>query len=355
MNSRRRYRSSWKPVFALVALLLSAGCTAPAMLINALGAATDTSASWSILKHVHDKLVEGGPVPCYRLNSVERALATHCVPYVAGAIRREDIVSWQLPLCPLAVAARDVRLWPVLAELIDKGAMPEACARAPLVELAQLDGCPDFAGATPASRASLLWLAQADARAVHHDVVRMLTCPKARAVGFDRVLETWVADGTLVAGRIGFSPLSALHPDLLGSPLSAQLEAQGHAARSGLDPYDGVLRPGFEEAFRSAHFQALDWWFARAPELADRVPPPQGDQLPWVPLAKALNPSALDQPGQQRAMIEYLLARGANPSRRLPHQPDMTVLRLARQMGSPMLPLLERAPDRSRLAARGGV
>lgn len=355
MSSRHRHLSSWKSILAAGALVLSAGCTAPSLLINAIGAATDTSASWSIVKHVHDKLVEGGPVPCYRLNSVERALATHCVPYVAGAIRREEIADSRLPLCPLAVAARDPRLWPVLAELIDKGAMPETCARAPLVELAQADGCPDFAAAAPAVRDSLLWLAHADARAVHHDVVRMLSCPRARAAGFDRVIERWVADGALVPGRVGFSPLSALHPDLLGSPLVAQLEAQGHVARAGLDPYDGVLRPGFEEAFRSANYPALDWWLARAPELADRVPPPQGNQLPWVPLAQALNPSALDQPGEQRAMVEYLLARGANPSRRLPHRPDMTVLRLARQMGSPMLPLLERAPDRSRLAARGGV
>jgi hypothetical protein len=31
----------------------------------------------------------------------------------------------------------------------------------------------------------------------------------------------------------------------------------------------------------------------------------------------------------------------------------MTVLRLARQMGSPLVPLLERGPQPSRLAARG--
>jgi hypothetical protein len=31
----------------------------------------------------------------------------------------------------------------------------------------------------------------------------------------------------------------------------------------------------------------------------------------------------------------------------------MTVLRLARQMNSPLVPLLERAPPRSRIAIRG--
>jgi hypothetical protein len=235
--------------------------------------------------------------------------------------------------------------------------MPESCAHSPLVELAQAHPCPDFAAATPASRQSLRWLAQSDARAVHHDAVRMLTCPRAVAVGLHEAVDRWVADGAMPPGRIGFSPLAALHPDWLGSPLSAQLEAQGHGARAGLDPYDGKLRPGFEEAFRSAHFAALDWWLARAPELVDRVPPPQGAQLPWVPLAQALNPQALDQPAKQQEMVEFLLARGANPSRKLPHQPDMTVLRLAHQMGSPMLPLLEgsstRASERARVAARG--
>jgi hypothetical protein len=152
---------------------------------------------------------------------------------------------------------------------------------------------------------------------------------------------------------LGFSPLSALHPDLLDSPLARQLEAMGHTARAGLDPYDGVLRPGFEEAFRTGHWVALDWWFARAPDLANRVPPPQGDQLPWVPLAKALSADALAQPAQQQEMVAFLLARGASPSRRLPHQPDMTVLRLARQMGSPMLRLLEGASERPRAVGRG--
>jgi len=243
----------------------------------------------------------------------------------------------------------------VLPELIEKGAMPEACARAPLVELAQVDACPDFIAATPAVRDALRWLAQADARAVHHDVVRMLTCPTARAAGFDDVVVRWAAEGQLQPGQLSFSPLSALHPDLLGSPLAARLEADGHTARAGLDPYQGTLRPGFEEAFRSGHWAALDWWFTRAPELANRVPPPQGDQLPWVPLAKTLNRDWLDQPGQQQEMVEFLLARGANPSHRLPHQPDMTVLRLARQMDSPLVPLLERASQRSRVAGRASV
>jgi hypothetical protein len=340
------------------ACLWLAGCSGPAALISAIGVATDTSASWAIVKHVHDKMVEGGPVPCYRLDSLERALAPHCQPYAVGSIKAADLAAThKLPLCPLATAARDPRLWGVLPELIDKGAMPEACKRAPLVELAQASACPDFAAAKPAVLDSLVWLAQADARAVHHDVVRMLSCPNARAVGLDQVLVRWVAQGQMPPGRLGFNPLSALHPDLLASPLSDQLEAAGHSARAAMDPYDGALRPGFEEAFRSAHYGALDWWLTRAPELANRVPPREGNQLPWVPLAKTLNAEWLDQPAQQQTMVEYLLARGAKPSARLPHQPDMTVLRLARQMSSPMLPLLERpsTSTASRLAGRSAA
>ena len=56
-----------------VACMLSA-CTGPAAVIGIIGVATDTSASWSIVKHIHDKWVEGGPVPCYRFdNTVERS------------------------------------------------------------------------------------------------------------------------------------------------------------------------------------------------------------------------------------------------------------------------------------------
>jgi hypothetical protein len=343
-----------KRLALLAAAALLSACSGPAAVVGLIGVATDTSASWAIVKHIHDKWVEGGPVPCYRMDSLERALSPHCQPYAAGTIKAADLAApHKLPLCPLAVAARDTRLWHVLPELIEKGAMPEACARAPLVELAQVNPCPDFALATPAVRESMLWLAQADARAVHHDVVRMLTCPKARDVGFHQAIARWAEAGQMPAGRIGFSPLSALHPDMLGSPLSAQLEAQGHHARGGLDPYQGTLRSGFEEAFRSGHWEALDWWLVRAPELANRVPPPQGNQLPWVPLAKTLSDDWLDQPSQRERMATFLLARGANPAARLPHQPDMTVLRLARQMNSPLLPMLESAslPARSRVAA----
>jgi hypothetical protein len=345
--------TSMRLALLAIATLLTA-CSGPAAVVGLIGMATDTSASWAIVKHIHDKWHEGGPVPCFRLDSVERALALHCQPYVSGSIKAADLATpHKLPLCPLAVAAREPRLWPVLPELIEKGAMPETCARAPLVELAQVDACPDFAAAMPPVRQSMLWLAQADARAVHHDVVRMLSCPKAREVGFDQTIARWAEAGQMPPGRLGFSPLSALHPDMLATPLAARLEADGHSARAALDPYQGTLRAGFEEAFRSGHWEALDWWLARAPELANRVPPPQGNQLPWVPLAKTLSTDWLDEPAHQQQMVTFLLARGANPAARLPHQPDMTVLRLAQQMKSPYVSLLESASSvpRARVVA----
>ena len=115
-----------KQLVLLAAAWLASACSSTAALIGLVGVATDTSVSWSIVKHIHDTWVEGGPVPCYRLDSVERALAVHCQPHIAGTIKASELIApHKLPLCPLAVAARDPRLWPVLPELIEKGAAPE--------------------------------------------------------------------------------------------------------------------------------------------------------------------------------------------------------------------------------------
>jgi hypothetical protein len=232
--------------------------------IGVIGIATDTSVSWSIAKHIHDKWVEGGPVPCYYLNSVERALAPHCMPYQAGLMKSADLAAThRLPMCPLAMAARDSRLWPALPELIEKGAMPEACAQAPLVELAQMNACPDFSATTPQVRESLQWLAQADARAIHHDVMRMLTCPNSRAVGFDQVVVRWVAQGQMPPG-------AGVQPVVGAASRSADHAARGSArswrpqVRTALDPYEGKLRSGFEEAFRSTTSRrSIGGWRAR--------------------------------------------------------------------------------------------
>jgi hypothetical protein len=304
--------------------LLSSGCTTTMVLV-----------------HLHEKLTEGDPRPCARLNSVERALQARCGKFEAGTLVTKDVLASGLNVCPLTLAARDPKFWPVLPELLARGAQPERCEQAPLRALAQAHPCPPFETATPAQLDALRWLAQADARSVQHDVMCALSCPSARSAGLTNVLDAWLADGRLAAGQVSFSPLGALHPSQLGSPLAQRLEAQGHTARAALAAYDGKLPSGFDAALRSGDLAALDWWLARAPELVNRVPPSPGAQLPWLPLARVLAPSYLPDAAQQRGVVEYLLAHGADPWHRLPHEPQRTVVSLARELKSPLLPLLD--------------
>jgi hypothetical protein len=334
-----------------VCLALLSGCTTTGLLLGAAGVATDTSVTWAIVKHLHAKMTEGDPIPCQELDSVQRAVNPRCGPFVPGSLRSADIRHSPLQECVLAVVVREPRLWPALSELLDKGAQPEACARSPLVELAQRPGCPDFSAASPAVLQSLQWLAEADARAIHHDVVRMLTCPSARTAGLDRVLATWLAQGEFDRGKLSFGPLGALQPDYLDTPFARALEAQGHTAREALGGYAGVQPRGFEVALRTSNWAALDWWISRAPELANRVPPTQGNQLPWVPLARVLVPSFLADPASRPAMVAFLMSRGANPWQKLPFDSGRSVVEYARALGSPLVPLLD-PPAATTLLAR---
>jgi len=302
-----------------------------------------------VLMHVHQKLTEGDPEPCVLLNSVDRALQVRCGAFVPGSLLAKDVVATSAAACPLTLAARDARLWPVLPELLERGAQPEHCEHSPIVALAQAQPCPDFAAASAASVQAIRWLAVADARGIHHDVVRSLSCPSARAAGLDGVLDEWQAQGLLPTGELPFSPLGALHPSHLGSALAQRLEAQGHQARAALDSFDGRQAPGFDEALRTGDTAALDWWLARLPELANRVPASGPNQLPWIPLARVLTPSFMPDATQQRGTVDYLLEHGADPWQRLPHEQSQTVLGFARQLKSPLLPLLE-APVASRAA-----
>ena len=324
-----------------VASLLLGGCSTAGLLLSAVGVASDNSVSWEIVKHLHGKLTEGDPVPCMQLNSVQRALNARCGEFVAGSLKAEDIRVSGLQECPLAVAVRDLQFWPVVPELIAKGAQPERCATSPLIELAQREPCPAFNTASPAVIESMRWLALADARAIHHDSLRMLSCPHARTAGLATVLDTWQRQGDLNLGLLAFSPLDALHPDSLESPLSQKLEAGGYSARAALGSYPGSLAPGFEEALRSSHWVALEWWLKRVPELANRVPPSRGGQVPWVPLARVLVPSFMPDTNAQEEMINFLLAHGADPWQRLPFQQNQTVAGYAKWMQSPHAALFE--------------
>jgi hypothetical protein len=348
---------------ASLALLLAAGCTTTSALITLVGVGTDTSVTWEVVKHLHAQLTEGDERPCALLNSAQRALATRCGPFVPGSIAPADIARTGYAECALILAARDPALWPALPEFLAKGARTETCTESPLVALARHDPCPDFTVASEGSLQALVALAMDDPRAVHHDAIRLLSCPSARAMGLDRVIAHWRASGALKPGTIGFSPLGALHPDALAtSELAAALEADGHRARDALGGYQGTLAPGFEEALRTSHWAALEWWLARVPELVEGVPPTQGNQLKWLPLQRVLLPTFLARPDSQRDMVAFLLAHGASPRQTLPSNPGQSVLAFARVLKSPMLPLLDPAPAvlpaQERVAAalrRGGT
>jgi len=336
-----------------------AGCAATSVLTFAYEQANEGEclsagcAAVAVVRHALDKATEGDPAPCWRLNSVERALSGRCGPYVPGTLLTKDVTASGLPRCPLLLAARQPTLWPVLPELIEKGAQPESCDQPPLAVLAQADPCPNFSAASSASLDALRWLAEVDAREIHHDVVRMLSCPSARLAGLDHVIDNWQAQGQLPTRGLAFGVFGALHPTSLGSPLAQRLEAQGHRARAGLGAYQGELPSGFDLALRSADRDALDWWFARVPGLVNRVPPRQGNQMPWLPLARVLTPSYLAQPQQQREMVAYLLARGADPWRTLPHDPGTTVVAYAWQLNSPLVALLDPVPQKKPQAGAG--
>lgn len=337
----RLHRRLARAGLALAGLALTAGCTTTSLVIGLVGVSTDTSIPWAVAKHVHAQLIEGEPRPCIQLNSVQRALSPRCGDFVAGSIVARDIDSTGFAECPLGLAARDPRLWPVLPELLRKGASTRSCPVPPLLELARAQPCPDFGVASVPVLAAARELALGDPRSVHHDVMRMLSCPRASAAGLDTVLDDWWGRGWLQPGAHAFSPLGALHPHALGGRFSDQLEQGGHKARDALGSYNGRLSAGFEEALRTADHRALDWWFARLPGLVREVPPKEGNQLPWLPLARVLVPSFLEDPQTQRELVDHLLSRGADPRQRLPANPDQSVQAFARQLKSPVAALLD--------------
>jgi hypothetical protein len=358
-TKRRDGRPAWLLAGVVAVASLLSGCAATSVLTFAYEQSNEGQcisagcAATAVLAYALGKATEGDPTPCYKLNSVERALNARCGPYRKGSLLTKDVTASGLPLCPLSLAARDPALWPVMPELLAKGAQPETCDIPPLVALAQNSACPNFSAAAPESLAALRWLAQADVRSIHHDAVRMLSCPSARAAGLDSVLDTWLAQGQLPPKGLSFGLLSALHPSALESPLARALEKSGHTARTGLGAYDGELPSGFDEALRQGNLTALGWWLDRAPELANRVPPRQGNQMSWVPLVRVITPTYLADPSRQKEIVSYLILRGANPRQALPHDPNQSVVGFARQLKSPSLALLD--PPPRNMAARSAA
>jgi hypothetical protein len=324
---------------ALAAAALAA-CSPIGLVATATGVATDSGVTWEVVKHVHGKLTEDDPMPCALLNGVQRALNARC-DYAPGRIRRADFATAGLQECAVGVATRDPRLWRSIPELLDKGPGIDTCRGSPLVALAASEPCPDFAAASPAVRDAIRTLAETDPRAIRHDVFRMLGCPRARAVGLDRVLLTWLDRGDLEPGKLSFSPLGAADPELLVTRFGRELEVAGHKAETALDGYDGTLPSGFEEALRDSRWAAIEWWLYRLPQLANLAPPQRGGQLGWVPLQRVLLPGFLRHPETQRDMVGFLLAHGADPNQKLPFDRNRTVIGFAAQINSPMRVVLE--------------
>ena len=342
MTCLPRWATTVATALFLTGLLPLGACTTTASLVlGVAGVATDTSMTWEIIKHLHAKFTEGDPPPCATLDSVDRALSPGCGEFVVGSLRVQDVESSRFSACALTIAARDTRLWPVLPELLAKGADARTCPESPIVALAQANDCPSLATASEDVRESLATLTRNDPRAVHHDVLRWLSCPTSRAAGLDASLTRWLQAGALDPGTLSFSPLAALHPSHIGSPFAVALEARGHSATAGGGDYLGQRASGFEAALRSSDFAALEWWLARAPQFASRVP---GHQLDWVPLARVLTPGFLASPASQPEMVSFLLAHGANPRTRLPADPSLSVIAMARSFNSPLVGLLEAAP-----------
>ena len=318
-------------------LLTTGGCTTTSLLLSVAGVATDTSVTWDIIKHVHATMTEGDDRPCALLDSVERALSPRCGEFISGSLRPRDIATSPFGACALATAAADTRLWPALPELLARGARSESCAQPAIIALAQANECPDLARSTPQVRAALADLARRDPRAVHHDTVRWLSCPASRVAGFDGVLTDWLASGALNPDGLAFSPLAALHPSAFGTPLPAAFEAHGQTAAAALGGYVGQRPPGFETALRQSDWVALEWWLARVPQLANRVP---GNQLDWLPLVRVIAPGFLAHPESRADMVGFLLARGADPRTRLPSDTSQSVIAAARSLRSPLVPVL---------------
>ena len=329
------------PLAALaIGAVTLAGCTAPGLILTAAGIATDTSMTWEMVKHVHAQLTEDDPTPCVLLNSVQRALNGRC-EFVPGSIRSADIAKSGLQSCPLAAATRDARLWRALPELIEKGASYERCPRSPLQDLAEIDACPTFQAASPEILKAMVHLADNDPRSVRHDVFRMLSCRNARVVGLDQVLVGWLDRGKLQPGTLSFSPLEALDPDVLVTRFGRELEVAGHLPSAALDHYDGSLPMGFEEALRTSHWAALEWWLYELPQLANRAPPSRGAQMAWVPLQRVLLPGYLVNPETQADTVRFLLAHGADPRSKLPFDQGKNVIAFAASIKSPMLAVLD--------------
>jgi hypothetical protein len=268
------------------------------------------------------------PPACSSLSTVEQALTPRCGGYKTGMLVTKDVNTPFRSDCPLTKFASQSGLWNGLPELIAKGAKPEHCNRAPLVAMADVQACPDFAAMPAPTLAAVRWLAVGDAQSVSAPVLHMLSCPSAKQAGLSDVITTWVAQQSLSPSQVRFSPLSALHPSSLREPWVALLLAGGHKAALAAEQDASA----YEHALREGDVPTLQWWTQQAPQLVHRVPAKGVGYVPWLPLARLMTPGFAASDAARQRSLDFLLASGAKPGATLPHDRTETVLSYTRRV-----------------------
>ena len=308
-----------------------AGCTAPGLILTAAGIATDTSMTWEMVKHVHAPAHRGRSDAVrdaqQRAARAQRPLRVRRRQHPRRRHRQERPAG----VPARRAATRDARLWRALPELIEKGAGYERCARSPLQDLAEIDACPNFQAA-PRRRSckAIVYLADNDPRSVRHDVFRMLSCRNARAPSAStRCSSAGSIAASCSPARCRSARSRRSIPRCWCRASAASCEVAGHSPQRCARPLRRQPAGGFEEALRTSHWAALEWWFYELPQLANRAPPSRGAQMAWVPLQRVLLPGYLVNPDTQADTVRFLMAHGADPRIKLPFDQGKNVITFA--------------------------
>jgi hypothetical protein len=286
---------------------------------------------------LYSKYADKIPPACSSLSSVERALTERCGGYKVGELDAKDVNLRVQSACPLTNFAGNPALWQGLPELLAKGAAPELCAKAPLLAMAEKTPCPAFTQMSADTREAVRWLAVADAASLSGPVVHMLTCPEAVSAGLSGVMAQWVAQGQFDPHNARFSVLSSIHPSSLSQPWVSDLLAKGHQPLRAVE----MDATGFEQALARGDVATLDWWTQKAPSLIHRAPSKGMGFVPWLPLARTMNPGFAADDATRLRTAQYLIAHGASMNARLPHERGQSVGDYAHSVQPQMWPALQ--------------
>lgn len=283
--------------------------------------------------HYAEKL----PPLCSNLHSVERALTERCGGYKEGTINAKDVNMPAMASCALTNFASRPVVWHGLPELLSKGAVPEGCAQAPLLAMAQANACPAFTKMNSATLDAVRWLAVADAASISGPVVNMLTCPEAVSAGLSDVVVQWAGQGYLSPKKVDFSVLSSVHHTSLLQPWVQELLATGHQPRLAIQ----MDASGYSQALAQGDIAALTWWTQKVPEIVHRVPAKAQGYLPWLPLSRAVSPGFAADDATRLRTAQFLMERGASLNASMPHERSISVADYARDVQPQMWPALQ--------------